>query len=198
MKKQNIGVQAYPFPMPLTILGTHLNGKPNYMTLGWVSRVNYKPPLIGIGVNKANITHEAILESKEFSINFPSSDMMAVADYVGLISGKRVDKSTIFACEYGTLKAAPLITDCPLSIECKLYQAIELPTNYFFIGEIVGTWCEERFMTGSSPDIEKMKPFVLTMPDNRYWQIGACIGSAWKEGKALKHAQPAASAAKQD
>ena len=32
----------------------------------------------------------------------------------------------------------------------------------------------------------KIKPFVLTMPDNRYWALGECIGKAWQEGKILK------------
>ena len=186
MEKVNIGNQAYALPMPQTILGTHFDGKPNYMALGWTSRVNFKPALIGAGVNKGHATHKAIRETKEFSINFPSVDMVTVTDYVGLVSGKRTDKSEVFEAYYGELKSAPLIKECPLSIECRLYDAVNFPSNTFFIGEIVGTWCEERFMTDGNPDIKKINPFVLTMPDNRFWSIGDCVGHAWKAGKALK------------
>ena len=28
-----------------------------------------------------------------------------------------------------------------------------------------------------------MKPFVLTMPDNRYWAVGDTIADAWKIGR---------------
>lgn len=186
MEKINIGTNGFTVPMPLALLGTHYNEKPNYMALGWVTRVNFKPPLIGICVNKDHASHEAILENGEFSINFPTTEMVKVADYVGLVSGKCTDKSELFDRCYGTLKAAPLIKECPLSLECTLYNTVDMPTNTFFIGEIVGTWCEERFMTEGIPDISKMKPFVLTMPDNRYWEIGRCVGHAWQDGKALK------------
>ena len=32
----------------------------------------------------------------------------------------------------------------------------------------------------------KVKPFVLSMPDNRFWALGECVGKAWQEGKGLK------------
>ncbi|WP_290920708.1 flavin reductase family protein [Halodesulfovibrio sp.] len=186
MEKINIGSQGFPIPMPMAILGTHHNGSPNYMALAWVARMNFKPPLLGIAVNNKHASNTAIRETKEFSVNFPSTEMVKVSDYVGLVSGKRTDKSELFDRCYGELKAAPLIKECPLSLECKLYDTVEMATNTFFVGEIVGTWCEERFMTDGVPDIEKIKPFVLTMPDSRYWEIGRCIGHAWQDGKGLK------------
>lgn len=185
-QKTNIGNQGFTLPMPQAILGTRHNGRPNYMALGWVIRVNFKPPLIGVSVNKAHASHEAIRDTGQFSINFPSRNMVEVTDYVGLVSGANVDKSDLFEAEYGELADAPLITACPLSMACRVYETVELPTNTFFIGEILGTYCEERFMTDGSPDIEKIAPFVLTMPDNRFWAIGECVGQAWKSGKGLK------------
>ena len=186
MSKVNLGQQAYVLPMAQTILGSYLNGKPNFMALGWLSRVNAKPAMLGVGVNKGNQTHNAIAVSGEFSVNFPSTDMVAVTDYTGLVSGKRVDKSGLFGLFNGELKAAPMIKECPLTIECKLYQQVDLPTNSFFIGEIVGAYSEEQYLTDGNPDIKKVNPFVLTVPDNRYWSIGECVGHAWKDGKALK------------
>ena len=186
MEKINIGQQGYALPMPQAILGTHKEGRPNNMALGWVSRVNFKPALIGVGVNKGHESNRAILETGEFSVNFPSVDLVRETDYVGLVSGRKTDKSQLFDAYYGELKSAPLIRECPLAIECRLHEAVEFPTNHWFVGEIVGTWCEERFLTDGAPDIEKIRPFVLTMPDNRYWAVGDCVGHAWKDGKALK------------
>jgi flavin reductase (DIM6/NTAB) family NADH-FMN oxidoreductase RutF len=112
--------------------------------------------------------------------------MVEVTDYVGLVSGKRVDKSKLFAIFYGELKNAPMISECPLTIECKLSKTVELPTNSFFIGEIVGSYSEEQFLTNGAPDIKKVKPFLLTMPDNRYWSVGDNIGRAWSDGKSIR------------
>lgn len=186
MSKVELSTQTFVLPMAQTILGCHLNDKPNFMALGWVSRVNARPAMLGVGVNKGNQTHDAIAASGEFSVNFPSVDMVAITDYTGIVSGKRVDKSELFDLFYGELKAAPMIKECPLAISCKLHQQVELPTNSFFIGEIVGVYSEEKYLTDGNPDIKKINPFVLTMPDNKFWAIGDCVGHAWKDGKALK------------
>jgi len=173
-------------PWTQTILGTHLNGKVNFMALDWLTRVNFKPAMLGICVNKINASCGAIIDTGEFSVNLPSSDMIEITDYTGLVSGKRTDKSDLFEVYYGELKSAPLIKNCPLSIECKVNQTVDLPTNAFFIAEIINIYTEETYLTDGKPDIEKMKPFLLTMPDNRFWSIGECLGHAWHEGKKIK------------
>jgi flavin reductase (DIM6/NTAB) family NADH-FMN oxidoreductase RutF len=173
-------------PWAQTILGTHLNGKVNFMALDWLTRVNFKPAMLGICVNKINASHGAIIDTGEFSVNLPSSDMVEITDYTGLVSGKRTDKSDLFEVYYGELKSAPLIKSCPLSIECKVSQTVDLPTNSFFIAEIINIYTEDIYLTDGKPDIEKMKPFLLTMPDNRFWSIGECVGNAWNAGKKIK------------
>jgi flavin reductase (DIM6/NTAB) family NADH-FMN oxidoreductase RutF len=186
MAKVNIGDQAYVMPMATTILGSYLEGRPNFMALGWLTRVNFKPPMLGVAVNQGHASHGAIIETGEFSVNFPTVEMVEVTDYVGLVSGKRVDKSNLFNVFYGELKKAPMIRECPLTMECKLVKTVELPTNSFFIGEIVRAYSEEQFLTDGVPDIKKIKPFLLTMPDNGYWSVGELIGRAWSAGKAIR------------
>ena len=186
MAKVNIGDQAYVLPMATTILGSHLEDRPNFMALGWLTRVNFEPPMLGVAVSQGHASHKAILETGEFSVNFPTVEMVEVTDYVGLVSGKRVDKSNLFNLFYGELKNAPMISECPLTMACKLVKTVELPTNSFFIGEIVGAYSEERFLTDNMPDIKKINPFLLTMPDNGYWSVGELIGRAWSDGKSMR------------
>ncbi len=186
MGKITIEKNLFCLPWTQTILGTHLEGRVNFMALDWLTRVNYNPPMLGICVNKMNASHSAILETGEFSINIPSVDMVEVTDYTGLVSGKRVDKSGLFEVFYGELKAAPMIVRCPITMECKVIKNVELPTNRFFIAEIINIYSEEQFMTDGKPDVKKVNPFLLTMPDNRFWSVGECVGKAWKEGNALR------------
>jgi flavin reductase (DIM6/NTAB) family NADH-FMN oxidoreductase RutF len=70
-------------------------------------------------------------------------------------------------------------------MECKVTETVDLPTNYFFIAEITNIYSEEKFLTDGKPDAKKIHPFLLTMPDNRFWSIGECIGKAWDAGKVL-------------
>ena len=168
-----------------TILGTHLKGKENFMALGWLTRANYLPPMIGICVSKKNASHEGILETGEFSINVPSSNMIEITDYAGMVSAYQDDKSDMFEVFYGELEAAPLIKECPLNIECKLNQSVDLPTNYFFIAEIINIYADENCLTDGEPDMNLIKPFLLTMPDNKFWSIGEAIGKAWHDGREI-------------
>ncbi len=79
-----------------------------------------------------------------------------------------------------------MISACPLSIECKVWQTVDLPTNSFFIAEILNIYTKDTFLTDGNPDMKKINPILLTMPDNRYWSIGECIGKAWDAGKKLR------------
>lgn len=187
MDKINIDANTYVYPNPVTLVGTQVEGRANFMAVGWVSRVNRKPPLIGIGVNRAHYTGKGIKETKTFSINFPSAEMVEITDYCGIVSGKKVDKSNIFKTFYGHLKTAPMITESTLCMECKLFDTVELPSNYFFIGEILACYTEEKYLTDGTLDIKKMNPLLLTMPDKSYWTVGEYAGKAWSIGKKLKN-----------
>ena len=76
--------------------------------------------------------------------------------------------------------------ECPINVECRVVGKVALPTNYLFVGEVVGVHAEESLLTDGHPDPEKVNPFVLSMPDNRFWGLGDCVGRAWHEGKSFK------------
>jgi flavin reductase (DIM6/NTAB) family NADH-FMN oxidoreductase RutF len=186
MDKINIGSAGFLMPMPMVIVGTHVGEIPNFMAVGWVTRVNFKPPVIGVALGSHHYTVDGIIKSGEFSVCIPDVDLMEKTDYVGVVSGEKTDKSDVFESFYGELKKAPMIKECPVCMECKLVETIKLQTNTLFLGEIVGTYTEERFMTDGKPDIKKVNPFTLTMPDNNYWTVGEKIGKAWNIGLNLK------------
>jgi flavin reductase (DIM6/NTAB) family NADH-FMN oxidoreductase RutF len=186
MQKLNIDTNVYLYPMPVVLVGVKVQGKPNFMTVGWVSRVNFKPPMISVCINKAHYTPEGIFENRAFSINIPGKSMVGVTDYCGLVSGRKVDKAMLFKVFHGELEGAPMIAECPLNMECRLVDTVDLPSNYLFIGEIVGAYCGEEFMRDGNPDVRKIDPLVLTMPDNSYWGVGEFVARAWSVGKELK------------
>jgi len=187
MSKTNIGKNTFIYPNPVTLLGTIVDGKPNFMALGWISRANANPPLVAIGVGKAHYTPKGIIETKTFSINYPSVDMVEIADYCGIASGKNIDKASLFNIFYGELGNAPMISQCPLCIECRLVDTLNYATNYLFVGEIIGTYIDDICLTNGKPDIKKIDPLLLTMPDNSYWKVGDYIGQAWGIGRNFKN-----------
>jgi flavin reductase (DIM6/NTAB) family NADH-FMN oxidoreductase RutF len=185
VEKTNIGSQIFIYPMAVAIVGVMVEEKPNFMTLAWLTRVNVDPPLLGIAINKTHYTASGIRQRKAFSINFPSEGMIEKTDFVGIASGRDTDKSTLFDVFWGETKSAPMIRECPLCLDCRLYGIYDFPKNDLFVGEIVAAYTEERYLTEGKPDIRKMKPVLLTMPDNNYWGVGDWIAGAWSVGKPL-------------
>lgn len=183
MEKIKISTQAFPGPMPVVLVGTEVDGKPNFLTVAWITRVNFSPPMLGIALGRSHHSTRGIREHGEFSVSVPGTGLLQAVDYAGLVSGSRVDKSELFEPFYGELRHAPMVKECPLTMECRLVQTVELPVNDFFIGEIVGAYSEERFLSNGKPDMEKLSPFVLSMPDNHYWSLGEAVGRAWQSGR---------------
>ena len=186
MNKIKIDPQPFIYPMPMVLVGALVSGKPNFMTVAWVSPANYKPPMIMIALGKSHHTNPGILEHKVFSINIPGQGLIIETDFCGIRSGKQVDKSQVFDVFYGDLKSAPMAKQCALSMECQLLQTVDLPVDTLFIGEVKGVYCEDKYLTEGKPDVKKICPLTLTMPDNNYWGVGENLGKAWSMGKEYK------------
>jgi flavin reductase (DIM6/NTAB) family NADH-FMN oxidoreductase RutF len=186
MARITIDENAFTYPMPMVVVGSLVNNRPNFMAVGWVTRVNFKPPMIAIALGKSHQTNAGIHALGAFSINVPSIELIEKVDYCGIVSGRTEDKSSLFKVIKGKITGIPLIEDCPLCMECKLLNVVDLPTNEVFIGEIVGAYAETECCSDGKPDIIKIRPFTLTMPDNQYWEVGNNAGKAWRIGKNFK------------
>jgi flavin reductase (DIM6/NTAB) family NADH-FMN oxidoreductase RutF len=143
--------------------------------------------MIAASINPGHLTAELIAETEQFSVNFPSTKLVAKTDYAGLVTGKKLDKSALFDTFRGELEHAPMIKACPLVVECQLVQTIALPSNTLHISEVVGVYADEKIVVNGVPDPKKLDPILLTMPDNTYWSLGNPVGKAWSDGKKLKN-----------
>ena len=187
MEKNKLGARTFLYPMPTTLVGANVNGKPNYLTIAYCGIVQHSPAMIAVTLGKPHYTNAGIKENGTFSVNIPSAEMVKITDYCGLFSGSKVDKSKLFETFYGKLKTAPMIRECPVNLECKLVQTLDFGgTNEVFIGEIVEAYAEEQYLTDGLPDLKKINPIVFSMHDNNYWTVGEHLGKAWKIGREFK------------
>jgi flavin reductase (DIM6/NTAB) family NADH-FMN oxidoreductase RutF len=186
MAKRNIGKRFDIYPMPVVIVGTMTDGKPNFMTAAWITKLHSEPPMLGVSLGERQHTAKGIKQTGEFSVNYPSVEQAALADYLGLVHGYEEDKSEKVDIFTGALAAAPMVQQCPVSLECRLSQTVELPHDYLFIAEVVNVYASEKVLTDGAIDVVKLRPFVLTMPNNAYWALGDYVGPAWEMGKPLR------------
>ena len=186
MKKKLDAINVL-YPTPTTIVGAMVNGKPNFLTIAHIGIVNHaRPFLISLSLGKAHYTNAGIKENKALSVNIPSEDLVVETDYVGIVSGKKTDKSGVFEIFYGDLESAPMIKTCPLNMECKLYDTYDTPTHDLFIGEIVQTYADEAVLSDGKVDITKAKPLLFDMSSIKYWSLGDAVANCWNVGKQLK------------
>jgi len=185
MAKKNLGRRFDICPMPVVIVGTMTDGKPNFMTAAWLTKVHSDPPLLALSLGERQHTAKGIRQTGEFSLSYPSVDQAVLADYMGLVHGDKVDKSEGVEIFMGSLESAPMVRECPVSLECRVTQTVDLPHDYLFIAEVLNVYATESVLTDGKIDPHKLRPFTLTMPDNSYWALGERVGTAWDIGKTL-------------
>jgi flavin reductase (DIM6/NTAB) family NADH-FMN oxidoreductase RutF len=183
MEKVEVGINMICYPMPCSLLGAKVDGRANFMTVAWFSQVSLKPPYILAALDKGHYSNVGIKESGAFSMNIPSTAMAEVTDYCGLVSGKKFDKSTVFEVFYGKEGKAPMIVECPYNLECKLVQTVDLQVDELIIGEIVAAYSENRYLTDGVPDMAKVDPLLLSVPQMAYLGVGPHVGRAFEMGK---------------
>lgn len=185
MTKVEIDSGAAPFPKPIVLLGSVVNGRPNFFTVAWFNRMSMSPNIWGAAVGKTKHTLLGIKENKTFSFNFPDADLVVKTDYCGIRSGRDVDKSKLFDVFYGKLEKAPMIRECPVTAECTLYELIDISTHYLVLGEVKHIYSEERYMTDGVLDQKKLNFLLFTKPAQQYWTLGEVVADAYSVGKQL-------------
>jgi flavin reductase (DIM6/NTAB) family NADH-FMN oxidoreductase RutF len=172
--------------VPAVIVGAMVNGRPNYNTLGCFGLMSIAKPTVGIMSGEGHYTNEGIRETGYFSVNVPTPAMVRETDYVGLVSGRKVDKSGLFTPFFGSVDEAPMIEECPVNLLCRVIKTDELPNvpgHEVFYGEVEEVYVSKDCFTDGRPDARKINPLMLS--NGCYWDIGSPVGVAWKEGMAL-------------
>lgn len=179
--KKNIGSVLGLYPTPVTVVGTMIDGKPNWLLVAHVGIIGHDRILISCA--KAHYTNQFIKETKKVSVNLVDEAMLVKADYVGGVSGRKEDKSNVFKFEIGKA-GAPIITESPLTMECSVIDNYETDTFDNFILKIDNTYAEEYVIGENGKiDYEKLKPVLFEMPTYKYLATGKVLGDCRKLGK---------------
>ena len=115
--------------------GDRLNGQ----IANTVIQVTSEPPTVAACINKKNLTHEFIAESKVFTASMLSRDTpLSFIGHFGFKSGRDVDKLKDISYKLGETKA-PIVLDHSLSyLEARVINQADVGTHTIFIGEVVG------------------------------------------------------------
>jgi flavin reductase (DIM6/NTAB) family NADH-FMN oxidoreductase RutF len=175
--------------MPVLLIGSNVDEKPNFMTVAWGGIANGEPAMISVAIHKKRYTLKGIRQNSTFSVNIPSAEMVKETDYCGIISGSAVNKVEVcrFKVFYGKLGNAPLIEQCPINLECKVMHILDLGSHSLVVGRIEESHISEKYLTNGKPDVNKIKPMSYIMsPATQYQALGEVLAKAFSVGKELK------------
>jgi len=178
MAKKTLKPYEALYPVPV-VLVTSANGdaKPNIITIAWAGVASSSPACVAISIRPSRYSHNLICQSKEFVVNIPDQKHLIEVDYCGIVSGKNVDKfkSAKFTAIAASIIKTPLIKECPVNIECKVKNVIELGAHHMFIAEIVAVNADEDVLNDfGTVDYSKVNPIVYNQ--GQYWSLNKRIG----------------------
>lgn len=174
MGKKDLGSLLALYPKPLTVVGSMVNGKPNWLIVGHTGIIGHDRVLVSM--SKSHYTNQGIIQSHRLSVNLVDREMLPQTDYVGSVSGAEVDKSTAFDYHMGK-GGSPVIDESPLTMECEVVDTYESDGFDNFICTILHTYADERVLDGKGKlDYTKLKPVLFEFPTYSYIATGEVIG----------------------
>ena len=184
--RKNFGAKTWLYPMPVLIVGSYdENGIPNAMNAAWGGV--YDTNLIMVCLADEHKTTENIKKSGAFTVSFATVETVTACDYVGIVSANDVsDKLT--RAGFSTVKSefvnAPIISELPMTVECKLLKFNE---DGICIGEIVNVSADESILDENGKiDAKKLDPIIYDSATHAYWSFGEKVGKAFSDGKKIK------------
>jgi flavin reductase (DIM6/NTAB) family NADH-FMN oxidoreductase RutF len=103
-----------------------------------VFQVTAEPPTIAVSINKNNLTHQFIKESRVFaaSVLCQSTPLTFIGRF-GFKSGRDTDKFDGVNYKIGETGAPVVIENAVAYLEAKVKQEVNVGTHTIFIGEVV-------------------------------------------------------------
>jgi flavin reductase (DIM6/NTAB) family NADH-FMN oxidoreductase RutF/nitroreductase len=178
-KKKSLGVRSAIYPKPALVIGSYDNeGKPNIMTAAWIGICNSDPLSIAVSMRPATYSYGNVTNSKAFTVNIPSSELVKYVDYAGRLSGKDVDKfkETGLTPIKGEFVNAPYVKEFPIVIECELTEYRDLGSHRQFIGKVIDVKADEVILdTNGRVNVNMLNPVMYA--DGKYFETGRYIAT---------------------
>lgn len=128
----------WTLPYGLYVIGSRAGDRRNAMTLNWATQLSFEPKLVGVGVEKAALTHELADEGGVFSLcTVAREDRAVVRKFTKPVE---VDLAAMTMNGYAFhdgRTGAPILDLAPGYLDCEVRQRVDAGDHTFFVGEVV-------------------------------------------------------------
>ena len=189
MKKRLLGPCVTFFPQPATLIASRdADGQPNLMMASWAGIVSKTPPTMAVSLHHSRHTSRNILQTKKFSVNLVPAKLAVEADFCGIASGRDLDKAAVTGLHVeDSSNGTPLLTESPLSVECRFSRVVTLGDYQLTLGEIIEIHADEAaFDAEGHADALVFDPLVYLGGLKEYWSLGKKEADAYRAGLKFK------------
>ncbi|HZK19314.1 MAG TPA: flavin reductase family protein [Treponemataceae bacterium] len=138
MKKIEAAKKGALNPLPKIIVSSRLGKEENALVVAYCGNCSFAPPMVMVGIVPSRYSYTMIKDSGCFVINIPASDFIEEYNYLGSVSRRDEDKLQVknIKTQNGDVVDAPLLSDCPVNIECTVVDSIITGSHEMFVGKV--------------------------------------------------------------
>lgn len=151
-------------------------GVANVAPFSFFNMVAADPPLVAIGfLRQADGRHKDtpanILETKEFVVNLVSEADAPAMNFTCIDAPPEFDEAAHagLALARSSVVAPDRIATAPVSMECRLYQAIEAGQSTIVLGEVVRFHIHDRFIDAEKLHVDTMAMGLVARMHGAGW-----------------------------
>jgi len=162
MKKEaNLKASLQPVPKVLVSCRDR-DGRDNALAVAYCCNCSFDPPMVMVGIVPSRYSHHMVKETGCFVVNLVPKSYAETFFALGKRSGRDEDKlaNLKVATKTGDRVNAPLLTDCPVNIECTVVDSIVTGSHEMFVGKVECIHAEESLINENG-DIDFSKLELL-------------------------------------
>ena len=178
-------------PLPPALITCGTMESPNVMTAAWTGIINTRPPKTYVSIRPERYSYGLIKETGELVINLTTESLVRTADFCGVRSGRDLNKFEKCGITPipSTAVSAPTLSESQLSIECKVFEVMELGSHHMFLLDVVAVTADERLMDKNGR-LCLEKSGLAAYAHGEYFALGKKLGDfGFSVRKKKKHPQ---------
>lgn len=165
-------------PVPPVLVSCGSLAAPNVCTAAWCGMASTHPPRTYISLRPGRHSYGLIMHSGEYVLNLPTAALVRAIDYCGVKSGRDEDK--LATCGLTAAPSfevsAPAIVQSPLSLECRVFQTLELGSHHMLLADIVAVAVDEA-LVDEAGRLDLARAGLCAYAHGEYFRLGDKIGS---------------------
>ena len=164
-------------PIPACLISCGSMDKPNMFTAAWTGIICSEPAMTYVSIRPSRFSYSLIKENMSFCINLVSESLTYAADWCGVKSGRDYDKfkEMKLHAEASPKLGCPMVSESPVTLECRVTEIKPLGSHDMFMAEITGVYVSDGLIDKNGR-IDFKKADLMAYSHGEFYQLGKKIG----------------------